>query len=251
MRAELKELLAISVAAAGRAAAALSANRPAWSSVTGEAGREVKVDADRRAEAMIVADLQARTDYPIISEEAGWIAGRSDTRVWAVDPLDGSVNYIQGYPHCAVSIALLENDEPVIGVVDCFLLGAAYAGAAGLGATRNGVAIRPSQVNEAARGVLNTGIPARARTDAAAMNALCDTMRAWRKVRMIGSAAAALAYVADGSADAYRESGSMIWDVAGGCALVRAAGGAAHITGGDLAGPLEVVATNGVVAPPV
>ena len=71
-----------------------------------------------------------------------------------------------------------------------------------------------------------------------------NRLKTWRKVRMIGSAATALAYVAAGRAEAYRESGSMIWDVAAGCALVRAAGGEFQIDGGELDQPLEVAAGN-------
>jgi myo-inositol-1(or 4)-monophosphatase len=67
---------------------------------------------------------------------------------------------------------------------------------------------------------------------------------------MIGSAAAALAYVAAGRAEAYRESGSKIWDVAAGCALVRAAGGIAEISGDRIGGPLEVSAANGMAPLP-
>jgi myo-inositol-1(or 4)-monophosphatase len=67
---------------------------------------------------------------------------------------------------------------------------------------------------------------------------------------MIGSAAMALAYVAAGRAEAYRESGSMIWDVAGGCALVEAAGGEARILGERIDRPLEVAAGNRRVALP-
>ena len=70
-------------------------------------------------------------------------------------------------------------------------------------------------------------------------------LRTWQKVRMIGSAATALAYVAAGRAEAYRESGSMIWDVAAGCALVEAAGGKVRIEGAALDQPLEVAASNG------
>jgi len=67
---------------------------------------------------------------------------------------------------------------------------------------------------------------------------------------MIGSAATALAYVAAGRAEAYRESGSMIWDVAAGCALVEAAGGHVRIEGAVLDRPLEVAASNGVAPLP-
>ncbi len=248
---DLAELLLIAEFAASRAGAALKAHRSDWSGVESEEGREVKVDADKRAEALILDVLRRLTPYPIISEEAGWIDGAAGDRVWAVDPLDGSVNYILGYPQCAVSIALLERDEPVLGVVDCFLMGERFCGRVGGGAWRDGVAIRPSKVTDSSRGVLCTGIPARVRTDDAAMATLVTNMKLWRKVRMIGSAAVALAYVADGRADAYRESGSMIWDIAGGVALVRAAGGQATISGPNIRQPLEVGATNGGVAAPV
>jgi myo-inositol-1(or 4)-monophosphatase len=77
------------------------------------------------------------------------------------------------------------------------------------------------------------------------MTAFEERLRTWRKVRMIGSAATALAYVAAGRAEAYRESGSMIWDVAAGCALVKAAGGEFRIGEGPLDQPLEVAAGNG------
>lgn len=249
--ADLAELLLIAEFAAARAGAALKAQRAAWSTVEAEQGREVKVDADKRAEALILDTLQRLTSYPILSEEAGDVGDVSAARVWAVDPLDGSVNYILGYPQCAVSIALLERGEPVLGVVDCFLTGERFTGRAGGGAWRDGAVIRPSSVTDPSRGVLCTGIPARARTDDAAMAKLVANMKVWRKVRMIGSAAVALAYVAEGRADAYRESGSMIWDVAGGVAIVRAAGGTATLDGQDLHAPYDVTATNGGVAAPV
>jgi len=246
---ERAELLTIADYAAQRAGAALKAHRAAWSGVASELGREVKVDADTRAEALIVEALQRLAPFPIISEEAGYLAGRGDARVWAVDPLDGSVNYIQGIPQCAVSIALLEGGKPVLGVVDAFLLGERFSGALGEGAWLDGAPIRPSLTSDPARGVLATGIPARA--SEASMELMLANLRAWRKVRMVGSAAVALAYVAAGRVDAYRESGSMVWDVAGGCALVAAAGGAIRLDIGDFAVPLEVAASNGNVAFPI
>ncbi|HVY83734.1 MAG TPA: inositol monophosphatase [Caulobacterales bacterium] len=242
--AELKELLTIAEFAAASAGAALKARRNEWSGVESEQGREVKVDADRRAEALILETLSRLAPLPILSEEAGWIKGAESNLSWAVDPLDGSVNYIQGYPHCAVSIGLLRDGDPVLGVIDCFLLDERFSGLVGVGATLAGRPIRVSEVTDPQRGILNTGIPARARDDAEAMAALTRRITAWRKVRMIGSAAAALAYVAAGRAEAYRESGSMMWDVAAGCALVKAAGGVATIAG-KIDAPLEVVAGNG------
>jgi myo-inositol-1(or 4)-monophosphatase len=247
----MRDLLALAEAAAAAAGEALVANRTAWSVIEAEEGREVKVAADREAEALILDTLKRASPYPIISEEAGWTRARErgDRFVWAVDPLDGSVNYLRHYPHCAVSIALLDNSAPVLGVVDCFVLGERFTGVVGEGAWLNGAPMRVSEIADPAQGILQTGAPARASDDS--MRFFEHRLRTWRKVRMIGSAASALAYVAAGRAEAYRESGSMIWDVAGGCALVKAAGGQYHISAEQgLDRPLEVAAWNGLAPLP-
>ncbi|HYD73897.1 MAG TPA: inositol monophosphatase [Candidatus Binatia bacterium] len=248
---ELRDLLAVAEAAAAAAGEALQANRSSWSVIEAEEGREVKVAADKKAEALILEMLKRATPYPIISEEAGWARARErgDRLVWAVDPLDGSINYLRHYPHCAVSIALLDDGAPVLGVVDCFVLGERFTGAAGEGAWLNGAPLRVSEIADPAQGILQTGVPARAGEES--MRHFEQRLRTWRKVRMIGSAASALAYVAAGRAEAYRESGSMIWDVAAGCALVKASGGKYHISAEQgLDAPLEVAAWNGVAPLP-
>jgi len=245
--AESEALLTLATDAAREAGVALRRRRADWSSIDAVEGREVKVEADRQAEAIVVAALQRASSFPILSEETGWIAGDAGDCAWAVDPLDGSVNYIQGFPHCAVSIALMRRGDPILGVVNLFQLDECFAGVVGRGATLNGAPISVSRVDDPSQGVLNTGIPARAKTDDAAFSEFMQRMLAWRKVRMIGSAAAALAYVAAGRADAYREVGAMLWDVAAGCALVKAAGGVATISGDKLDAPLLVTAANGRV----
>ncbi len=242
---EFRDLLASAEAAAAAAGEALLANRAAWSVIAAEEGREVKIDADKQAEALILEALKPASPYPIISEEAGWARAMEsgDRFVWAVDPLDGSINYLRHYPHCAVSIALLDQGAPVLGVVECFVLKERFTGIVGEGAWLNGAAIRVSEIADPAAGILQTGVPARASDDS--MRLFEQRLRTWRKVRMIGSAATALAYVAAGRAEAYCESGSMIWDVAAGCALVKAAGGSYRIGAPQgLESPLEVVGWN-------
>jgi myo-inositol-1(or 4)-monophosphatase len=241
---DLKEMLDLAVEAAAEAGAALKAHRAEWGVIEAEQGREVKIQADRRAESLILATL-AKTPYPIISEETGWVRAveAGEREVWAVDPLDGSVNYLREYPHCAVSIALLRDGDPILGVVDCFILNERFTGIVGEGAWLNGNPMHVSTIADPKSGILHTGIPARASADS--MAKFEARLAAWQKVRMIGSAATALAYVAAGRAEAYRESGSMIWDVAAGCALVKAAGGAFQIGGSSLDVPLEVAAGNG------
>jgi myo-inositol-1(or 4)-monophosphatase len=248
---ELTSLLAVAEAAAAEAGAALAENRAKWSVVEAEFGREVKIDADKHAEALILDAIGKASDFPIISEEAGWVRAQQsgDRFVWAIDPLDGSVNYLRDYPHCAVSIALLDQGAPVLGVVDCFVLGERFTGVVGEGAWLNRKPMRVSDIADPAGGILQTGVPSRA--SAQSMKLFEERLTTWRKVRMIGSAATALAYVAAGRAEAYRESGSMIWDVAAGCALVKAAGGAYRIEGTPLDQPLEVAAGNGKITLPL
>ena len=133
---DLRGLLDLAERAAARAASALLAERATWSIVEAEEGREVKLRADRHAEALIVETLHRSAPYRILSEEAGWIAGGEGADadlMWAVDPLDGSVNYAHGFPHWAVSIALVRAGTPVLGVVHCPALGEIYSGAVRLG----------------------------------------------------------------------------------------------------------------------
>jgi len=246
----LRDLLALAEAAAVEAGAALLANRAGWSVIEAEEGREVKIGADKHAEKLILAAIGKASSFPIISEEAGWVRAQAagERYVWAIDPLDGSVNYLRNYPHCAVSIALLEDGQPILGVVDCFVLGERFTGAVGEGAWLNGAPMLVSEISEPAQGILQTGVPSRASADS--MKLFEQRLSTWRKVRMIGSAASALAYVAAGRAEAYRESGSMIWDVAAGCALVKAAGGTYRIVGDALDQPLEVSACNALAPLP-
>jgi myo-inositol-1(or 4)-monophosphatase len=245
-------LLDLATRAAARAGEALRTHRDDWSGIEAVQGREVKIAADKQAEALILDLITRESSLPILSEEAGWVGDHLkdgvDKLAWAIDPLDGSVNYIKGYPHCAVSIALMQGARPVLGLVDCFLLGERFAGIVGRGATLNGKPIRVSSVTEPSQGILNTGIPARAATEKASFTRFMEEILVWRKVRMIGSAAAALANVACGRADAYRESGAMLWDVAAGCALVEAAGGKARLEGAALDQPLIVTASNAALA---
>jgi myo-inositol-1(or 4)-monophosphatase len=252
VQSENTALLHLARRAAARAAAALVESRAAWRAIESEEGREVKLQADRHAEALIIETLREETPYRILSEEIGWVDGADGDVMWAVDPLDGSVNYAQGFPHWAVSIALVRNGAPVLGVVDCPELGETYAGIAGEGAWMNDTPIRVSEVADPKRGILMTGIPARAATDPQTMAAFTARITRWRKVRMIGSAACALAYVGAAKADAYHETGGMLWDVAGGLAVVAGAGGVMRMHGVDgdaLDGRLDVVAYNGLAAP--
>lgn len=234
---------------AGREAGQLLAEKAdTWNRVTAQTARDIKLLADVEAERVILARLGNGDDLPIFTEETGW-HGKPPAQgpYWVVDPLDGTANYHRGFPLCCVSIALVEGVTPILGVIHDFNRDELFAGAKGLGATLNGETIKVSKIEEASAGVVVTGFPIRRDFSPEALAEFATEMARWRKVRMIGSAALALAYVAAGRADAYQEDSTMFWDVAAGCALIEAAGGTVTITGAAPEKPLSVVATNGLI----
>ncbi len=181
---------------------------------------------DKTAEEKLVAGLK------IILPEAGFIteeetiATEQKEFMWVIDPLDGTTNFIHQLPIYSISVALMQNNEPIIGVVfepnrhELF-----YAWKDG-GAYLNGHKISVSQNNLLKNGLLATGFPY---YDFEQMQQYLDTLKtlllATRGLRRMGSAAVDLAYVACGRVDAFWECGLSIWDVAAGALLVREAGG--------------------------
>ena len=163
-----------------------------------------------------------------------------------MDPLDGSSNYIREIPLCAVSIGLIENGKPTVGVIYNFNSGDIYAGALGEGAELNGATMRVSEIAETNRATLMTGIPHSKDLTEADFLAMAKEHQRWKKVRMIGSAALAAAYVAAGKADRYAES-AMMWDIAAGSALIEAAGGRVQIEMGPLDKPMKIMGDNGLL----
>ena len=236
--------LELAMKAAKAAGDALAGRGEAFQGVDSEIGRDIKLKADKAAEAIILDILKSGSDHVVLAEESGWVGAASDT-AWVVDPLDGSSNYIREIPVCAVSIGLIENGKPTIGVIHDFNMDEVYAGAIGEGAALNGAPMRVSDIEELHRGTLMTGLPFGKRefTDEEFI-AMGKEHQRWKKVRMIGSAALSGAYIAAGRAERYEET-AMLWDIAAGCALVEAAGGRVEIGDGPLDGPLTVFADNG------
>ncbi|MEQ9315127.1 MAG: inositol monophosphatase family protein [Henriciella sp.] len=229
---------------AKQAGNALAARGARFEGVDKEEGRDIKLAADKAAERLILDYLAEHSPYPVLSEEEGWVEGRGE-RLWVVDPLDGSSNYVRDFPLCAVSIALIENERPVLGVVYDFFRDEMFAGLVGHGATLNGAPMSVSDVSDRGRATLMTGFPVRADFSDAALTAMARDFASWKKIRMIGTAALAAAYVAAGRADCYREQGSMLWDIAAGCALIEAAGGKVQLDMTALDAPMNVTAWNG------
>jgi len=207
---------------AGRLLQRLAAHPPA---VLSDTGRDIKLQADRDAEKLIVAALREVSTRPILAEESGEHGEDFDGLFWVVDPLDGTVNFSRGIPVCCVSLALMEGARPRAGAIYDFSRDELFSAADGAGARLNGRPIRVSGVRDPAQGILTTGFPAAADYSTGALMPLVGWVQAFKKVRMIGAAAVSLAWGAAGRMDAYAEDGVMLWDIAAGMLLVREAGG--------------------------
>lgn len=185
---------------------------------------------DQSAERAIMDILTSEfPDDRRLGEEGGgsdWRAGR----VWIVDPLDGTVNFVHHVPHVSVSIALWEDGVPLVGVVYDVARQEEFAAIRGRGATLNGELIRVTGVDSLSDAMILTGFPYDQREHPGAyLQQVERFLVEARAVRVIGSAALDLAWIAAGRADAYTEHGGTRglkpWDMAAGSLLVTEAGG--------------------------
>lgn len=187
-------------------------------------GRDIKLRADRESEAIILAALEP-TRLPVLAEESGEHGSRSGLR-WIVDPIDGTMNYYRGLRDlCCVSIALWEDDRPVVGVVNRFAVDELYTGIVGEGAWCNETPLRTSTVKQINQAVFAGGFPVGLRLNEEMLPDFFRRILRFKKIRMLGTAALMSAFVGAGSIDVYSEDGVMLWDVAAGIAITRAAGG--------------------------
>jgi len=218
------ELLTLATATARAAGAALA--KRSDRTVNSESEHDIKLQADVDSETLIRAQL-ARTKLPVIGEEIGGDAGLldRDEPYWAVDPLDGTYNYLRGIPGTCVSLGLWRGRRPVLGVVYDFWRDELFAGGAGLGLTMNGRSVKPRWASDVPHAVLCTGFPSGTDRGSEAVHGFVGRVERFKKIRMLGSAALALAYVSIGRVDAYYEESIKLWDIGAGLALVEGAGG--------------------------
>lgn len=182
-----------------------------------------EVDSD--AEKAIIKELsRSYRDYGVFAEESGAQGG--GRYMWVIDPLDGTSNYLRGFPHYCISIALVENGEPTDAVIFDPLRNELFTASRGSGAVLNDRKIRVAERKDLEGALIGTGFAPRERKRASAQLKCVDALLTQAEdVRRSGSAALDLAYVACGRTDAYFEAGVKAWDVAAGVLLVREAGG--------------------------
>ncbi|MBX7059334.1 MAG: inositol monophosphatase [Leptospirales bacterium] len=211
--------------------------------------------ADLESEQALLGAI--RRDWPndaILAEESGRSGGAQGDFSWAVDPLDGTVNYAHGLPLYSISIGILYNNSPIAGLVCLPALNRRYHGLIGEGAFRDQRPIHVSDNRSLADALVVTGFPyERAAFLDSLVSGVRSVLASARGIRRTGSAAIDLCWVAEGSFDAHYEFNLGAWDVAAGAAIVRAAGGRVSDFSGKNFEPgmFQMLATNGLIHAPM
>ncbi len=201
--------------------------------ISSKANNDYVSEVDKQAEQAIIETIRkAYPDHGILAEESGMQAGNEYQ--WIIDPLDGTTNYLHGFPQFAVSIAVKHKDRLAHGVVYDPLKEELFGASRGEGAQLNGKRIRVSKRPGLDGALLGTGFPFREQQHLETYLKTLGTLIAQTAgVRRAGSAALDLAYVAAGRMDGFWELGLHPWDMAAGVVLIQEAGGLVSDFGGD------------------
>jgi myo-inositol-1(or 4)-monophosphatase len=225
---------------------AVGTSRHTMTAATKSSRTDVVTVHDRAAEASIVAALVAmRPDDSIVGEEGTQRSGNSGLS-WYLDPIDGTTNFLYGFPLWSTSVGVADRDGAVAGAVFVPATGELFAASRGRGATRNGEPIQASGETDASLALVATGfayLPARRAAQGRRLAAVLPNVR---DIRRGGSAALDLCYAAAGFVDAYFEDGLNSWDVAAGELIAREAGCRTGDFAGGPARPEQLLA-----APPL
>ena len=190
-------------------------------------GKDIKLSSDKISESIILESLSS-SGIPVLAEEGGYTGGKSD-RYWVVDPLDGTMNYYKGLDDfTCVSIALWQEGQPVLGVINRFRSGEIFTGVLGGNAELNGELIKPSGVRAVRDAVMSTGFPPDRDYSEDSLKDYIKQVQRFKKVRMLASGALQAVFVACGRVDAYFEDDIKLWDIAAAMIIVQAAGGVVH-----------------------
>ena len=215
------------------------------------ASRDLVSEADLEAERFLVAGIPKSDD--ILAEEGSDREIAGARRKWIIDPLDGTVNFLHGFPIWCVSIAVVEGGEIAAGVVHAPALGYTWAAAKEKGATRNGEPIRVTTTDTLKEAMIATGFSYR-RDEIPDHNFDNFTKigMACGGIRRMGAAAIDLAFLASGSLDGFWEPHLNAWDLAAGALLIREAGGRVTDFAGsesldDILFGRNLVASNGAI----
>ena len=204
--------------------------------------------ADKRTEKTIIEELQkAHPEYGIITEETGIINKSNIKNRWIIDPIDGTMNFLNGIPQFAISIAYEENNEIICGVIFNPITNEMFCAEKGNGAYLNNTRIRVSNKKKLKDALLVTGGPKRAsKIKNKIYSEYINVSNNVSNVRKFGSAALDMAYVACGRFDGYWQRELNYWDIAAGVIILREAGGFIDFFEDDISYPLKknILASN-------
>jgi len=225
-QADFQAILEEAVAASERAGEMILAlSRERSFEIRQKLGAEIVTTADLRSDAMLREDLGASfPQFRFLSEEVA-VEGRFDFSgpVWVIDPIDGTANYAHGHPYVSISVALVVDGEPCIGVVHAPFFKETYTAIAGSGARCNGCPIRVSNASELSRSLVGTGLPHDRSDLTTAMARVLRMLTTCQDVRRGGSPALDICWVAAGRLDGHCESLAP-WDIAAAGLIATEAG---------------------------
>ena len=204
--------------------------------------------ADKRTEKILIDELQkAHPDYGVITEEKGIINKSNIKNRWIIDPIDGTMNFLNGIPQFAISIGYEENGEIKCGVIFNPIMNEMFLAEKGNGAFLNNQRIRVSKQKKINDALLVTGGPKGAsKIKNKIYSEYINVSNNVANVRKFGSAALDMAYVACGRFDGYWQRELNYWDVAAGIIILKEAGGFVNFFEEDINSPLKknILATN-------
>lgn len=207
-------------------------------------------EVDHKSEEVIIGIIKEHyPDHQVLSEEVGAIVQESNYK-WIIDPIDGTVNYANGIPICAVSIGIEVNGILEMGAVYNPFINEFYFAQKGFGATLNDKPISVSSKNEVIQSCLVTGFPyTYLDMPNGPLEVFGRLVRKGIPVRRLGSAAIDLCWVAAGRFDGFFEHKLEAWDSAAGVVIIEEAGGKVTNLKGDAYNPYQpgIVATNGKI----
>ncbi len=182
-------------------------------------------EVDRAAEKIILEHLRAATpDFDVLTEETGTYGNGARFR-WVIDPVDGTTNYAHHFPYFTVSIGLEENGETIVGVVYDPILDQLFYATRGGGAFLNDALIRCSHAQTIGESVVATGLPYDVWESARGISEMVQLFKRARSIRINGSAALDICYIACGRLDAYCDTGLSQWDISAARLILTEAGG--------------------------
>jgi myo-inositol-1(or 4)-monophosphatase len=204
--------------------------------------------ADKRTEKIIIDELQrAHPEYGIVTEETGIINKSNTKNRWIIDPIDGTMNFLNGIPQFAISIGYEENNEIICGVIFNPIMNEMFCAEKGNGAYLNNSRIRVSNKKKIKDAMIVTGGPKlTSKIRDKVFSEYIHISNNVSNIRKFGSAALDVAYVACGRFDGYWQRELNYWDIAAGIVILKEAGGFVEFFEEDASLPLKknILATN-------